>query len=109
MNNAARLFGSLSLALVLTAGTAMAASNQPLKRVPVDAVIEKVDFEEVQLLDQALILGRIGIRPGDTLTTERVAQIPARLRTLAKPPAFGYKAGSKPGFVILSIRNAEGC
>ncbi len=109
MKNLVRPFVLMSVALFVATGSAAAAPDKPLKTIPVDAVIEKISFEGVGLLDQALILGRIDIQPGDTLTIERVERIPARLKTLVKPHAFAYKAGSKPGRVVLSISNAEGC
>lgn len=120
MKNAVRFSACAGLALMMTTAV-LAAPDKPLKAIPFRvaaegaavkaipyyAVVERITFENVELLDQALVLGWIDTRPGDILTPERIERIPARLRTLASPRSFTYKAGSKPGQVILSI--GAGC
>ncbi len=97
----------MSLALVLTTGSATAAPDKTLKTIPLFAMVEKITFDNVGIVDQTLILGLIDTRPGDFLTSERIALIPARLRAFATPHTFTYKSGSKPGQVVLSI--SSGC
>lgn len=106
MKNVVRLCASASLALLMTV-TVAAAPGKALKTIPVNGIIEKITFENTGALDQALVLGWIDTRPGDFLTRERAERIPARLKTLATPRTFTYKAGSTPGRVILSI--GAGC
>jgi|CXWL01.1.fsa_nt_gi outer membrane protein assembly factor BamA len=106
MKNIVRLFASAGLALLMTTAVA-AAPGEALKTIPQNGIIEKITFENTGALDQALVLGWIDTRPGDFLTRERVERIPARLKTLGTPRTFTYKAGSKPGQVILAI--GAGC
>lgn len=107
MKNVVRLFASVGVALLATAAIASAASDKPLKTSPVSGIIEEITFENTGALDRALVLGWIDTRPGDFLTRERAERIPARLKALATPRTFTYKAGSKPGQVILAI--GAGC
>ncbi len=100
----------VSFALALSTGSATAApAKKAAIRIPIDSVIEKVSFEKASLLDQALVLGRINVEPGEVLTQERAQQIARSFRLLAPQHGFSYKAGSKPGLVVLLISAATGC
>ena len=107
MKTVVRLLASASLALLMTTAAASAAPEKAIVTTPVNAILEKITFENAGLLDQTLVLGWIDTRPGDFLTPQRLARIEARLKTLGNPRTFSYKSGSKPGQVVLSI--GAGC
>jgi len=84
-----------------------AAAPKPSVGTPTGAVVEKVVFEGVLPFEQGLVLDRIGVKPGDVLTSSKIERIARQLLTLRVPHSPSYQEGTKPGRVVLSI--GAGC
>ncbi len=95
------------LAAFLTAPSLAATRARTTRAVPTGAVIEKVVFENVLPFERGLVLDRIGVKPGDILTTSTIERIAHQLQTLRVPRGFSYQEGSAPGRIVLAI--GAGC
>ena len=93
--------------LLATPALAGVAAPKPSQAVPTGSVIEKVVFEGVLPFEQGLVLDRIGVKPGDVLTSRTIERMGRQLLTLRVPRSFSYQAGTKPGHIVLSI--GAGC
>ena len=93
----------LSVSVLVPASAQDPAPSQPF-RIPVSAVIESIDFENVTPANQKLVLDRIGVRAGDELTVEVRHRIGGEIGKVQKGMTFTYKAGSKWGAVKLIIQ-----
>ncbi|MPY90393.1 MAG: hypothetical protein GEU99_21035 [Luteitalea sp.] len=71
--------------------------------VPFSAIVETIEFNDVSQETQKLVLDRIGVRPGDTLTVEARRRIARELRTVQKGMTFTYKSGAQLGTATLII------
>ena len=94
------------LALLTIPGLAIAAPK-PSLRAPTGAVIERVVFDGVLPFEQGIVLDRIGVKPGDILTSSKIQRIARQLQTLRAPHGVSYQEGTKPGRIVLSI--GAGC
>ncbi len=76
---------------------------QPRVEVPFFAVVETIEFKDVSLEEQKLVLDRIGVRVGDALTVAVRHRIGRELGIVKTGMTFTYKAGSKWGTAKLII------
>ena len=109
MKSSLRAAGILGVSAFLFVAPSFASTPEPTAaRIPAGSIIDRVDFEGVLVFERGIILDRIGVKPGDVLTSERVEAIASRMRTLRTPHGFAYKPADRPGRVVLSIGGA-GC
>ncbi|MEP7367070.1 MAG: hypothetical protein ABI972_27740 [Acidobacteriota bacterium] len=103
------LLAAASLGTLLAQGPPQLALVSPA--VSTTAVIESIQFDGVAGPDQAVILERIAVRKGDTLSVETRRRIGRELNHGEKVGenglTFSYKPGSRPGTATLVISN--GC
>ncbi len=92
----------LGVALAQDLNRDRAAKPRP-NDVPFSALVETIEFTNVPLETRALIVNRIGVRPGDALTAETRHRIARELGKAGKGLTFTYRPGSKPGAAKLII------
>lgn len=78
------------------------AQSRPMD-VPLTAIVETIEFQDVAVDKQQLILDRIGVRVGDRLNGETRQRIGRELGRVQKGMTFTYKPGSKWGTAKLII------
>ncbi|MEO8361353.1 MAG: hypothetical protein ABI672_15075 [Vicinamibacteria bacterium] len=95
----------LSLAVLLPGPSAVAAEKQRTAPSPMNSVVEKISFENVSPLNQWIVLSKVGgeLEPGRMMTPEAARTLARRLKDLPAGHTFSYKAGSRPGRIVLAI------
>jgi len=101
------LFAVIVLGALAMPTLAADAAPKASPQVPAGSVIEKVVFDGVLSFEQGIVLDRIGIKPGDVLTSGAIERLSRQLLTLRVPRSFSYQEGTKPGHIVLSI--GAGC
>lgn len=104
-------FAAVVFGLALLTVPASTQSRAAEIQIPANPAVETISFEGLSAEQQGVILRRISLRAGDTLSAEARQRVAGELsaigRELGKTLTFSYKRGTK--FTSVKFVISDGC